>query len=156
MPSSILGDNLIDDLVPTVDELRAELYADFGVTQYEVRLVKRRWSGTRRGEGTITVLQDLVMSPAPLFVDGDRYRLMPHGRDEIGDAVLLEVSLMYTEAELTGGTIAENEEFFYEVRDARGQVIATQHFELAEPPSTDREKSIGWTVKLRRAEVSSS
>lgn len=154
--TAILGENLIDDLVPTVDELRTDLYEDFGVTPRVVRLIRRQWSGTRRGEGTVTVTFEHVMEPAPLFVDKVRYRLMPHGKDLTGDAMLLEVSLTYTETELSGGTLAANEEFFYQISDARGQGVATDYFVPKEPPIVDRDQSIGWKVTLTHVEVPAS
>ena len=150
--SATLGDNLIDDLVETVDELRADLYEDFGVTQFAVYLVRRTWNGGQRNEG-VASRSETLMDPTPLFVDENKWRLMSHGRDEVGDAALMEVSLTYTEAELSGGTIADNEEFYYKLVDLRGQGHPDQFYTVAESPTVDRERNIGWMVKLRRAQV---
>lgn len=147
-----LGDNLVDDLVPTVDELRAELYRDMGITQHTVRAIRRQWSGSERGQGSVAITNVLVLSPPPLFIDKTKLDLMSHGKVDVGDAMLKEVSLTYTEADLTGGTLERNEEFYFEVIDSRGQDMRPTYYR-ANGPFTDREKSIGWMVPLVRVDV---
>jgi hypothetical protein len=151
--SATLGDNLVDDLVPTVDELRSDLYVSMGVSEWNVHLVKRAWSGPRVNDGVATIVSDVTMDPPPLFEDGDKWQRMPHGLDNQGRSRLLEVSLTYTDAELTGGTLQRNEEFYYRLVDARGQGRATQYYRPAGSPVVDRNKSIGWIVLLERAEI---
>lgn len=147
-----MEDNLVDDLVSVADELRADLYASMGITQYVVYRVKRQWSGSERGEGTASVLFRTALSPTPLMRSvSERWRLEPHGRDEQGAVRLEEVSLTYTEEELTGGTLSASQEFYYEVVEDRGQRSNTNYFVLREKPSTDREKTIGWILVLEHA-----
>lgn len=152
--SATLGDNLVDDLVPTVDELRSDLYQSFGVSEWDVYMVRRSWDGARVGEGTAIYDQETLMDPPPLFDDGERWQKMPHGRDNQGRSKLLEVSLTYTDTELTGGLLGRNEEFYYRLVDARGQDRANQYYVPAGSPVVDRNKSIGWIVELERAEIS--
>lgn len=155
MPNSDLQDNLVDDLVPVADELRGDLYQSMGIRQHNVHLVRRRWSGTERGEGTVTVLSNVLISPPPLFTlpntqGAEHWEMSPDGRDPQGMALLTEVSLTYSEAELTGGIIAKNEEFYYRVSDSRGQGVATEYYVPSARPRTDREKNLGWEIQLRR------
>ena len=49
--SAILGDNLIDDLAPDIDDLRTDLYADFGVASFNFQVIKRTWLGSSGLEG---------------------------------------------------------------------------------------------------------
>ncbi len=148
-----LQDNLVDDLLEVVDDLRRDLYSSMGNRQHEVHLVRRAWSGEARGEGVIEHVEDHIIDPPPLFVDKTKLVAMSFGRDDQGDGLLQEVSLTYTEDELTGNPIKKNEEFFYRVVDLRGQGIRPTHYVPNSTPVPDREKKIGWAVFLRRAEV---
>lgn len=152
--SAVLGTNLVDELVPMVDELKGDLYRDMGVRQYRTYLVRRVWSGARRGEGTVTVLSRTELTPAPrVSFGGLRNQLEPQGLLEEGAARLTEVSLTYTEAELTGKPLAANEEFFFKLIDAHGQASKTRFFTPTDAPlEVDREKDIGWRVSLKRFE----
>jgi hypothetical protein len=159
MPAT-LGSNLIDDLVPVVDDLRSSLSADMGTRQYEVHLIRRTWSsnGGRRGPpGTCVVTSDVTLSPPPLveFLSADRLRweMSPGGREQTGECRLTEVSLSYTEADLSGGVIGAAEDFYYELRDALGQSVVLRRYVPSAPPTTDRDKTIGWVVTLRKAEI---
>lgn len=159
MPGSTFDSSLVDDLVPTVDSLRSELLPAFGVRAHRVYLVRRQWSGAKRSVGTVSVLSEVEMLPPPLIKDGaprtseQRYELKSHGRDEEGEVEASEISLTYTEAELTGGVIPAREEFFWKVVDAHGQAQSTRYYVPAAPPRVDREESIGWTVILKRADI---
>jgi hypothetical protein len=152
MPATLL-DNLVDDLVPVVDSLRADLYQSMGNRQFNVHVIKRRWSGAERGDGDVTVLSDITLSPMPNFVDETTWELMSHGRVEEGEAGLTEVSLTYSEDELTGGTLAVNEECYLAVVDARGQGVTPMYFVISRPPVTDRDQNIGWVLALKRVTI---
>ena len=148
-----LGTNLVDRLVPTVDRLRSSLYPKFGVRQLTVDLVLRTWSGTRRGEGTSSILSSVTLDPRPTIVETGGYRLMAGGVDSADRLTLTEISLRYTEGELTGRPLRENDEFYYRVRDAHGQKMKTTYYQLDGDPNPDREKNIGWSVSLKRVEI---
>lgn len=154
--AATLGDNLLDDLLSTIDDLR-QLATDLGVRQFRVFVEQVTWSGGERGVGTPTVVSsELTPAPAVTFPPSSsaavHYEHTPAGRLEEGDALLTEVSLTYTEAELTGGTIASNVEFRYRLSDGQGQAIPDRYYVPAAPPVADREKTIGWKVQLRRVE----
>lgn len=159
--SAILGANLVDELVPMIDELRGDLHSAMGVRQFRVYLVKRRWSGTCRGEGTPTFVYQNEITPQPkvdllsaLETFGVQFRQTEFGREEEGDIFVTEVSFTYTEAELLGGTLANNEEFYYRLVDAYGQGIQTRYFIPSRPPESDRVKTMGYRLQLRRVEIS--
>lgn len=159
--SSILDNSLVDQLVPLVDELRSDLMPEMGIRQYAVYLVRRRWSGVRRGAaGTSpTIISDVLMDPPPRVIIPNNegalhYEMTEAGRQEEGLIQLTEISLFqFTEADLTGSPIGPNEEFYYRVVDAHGQSIKTRYYVLESPPTADREKDIGWTLFLKRAEI---
>jgi len=149
-----LGTNLVDKLLPMVARLRTTLYPAFGVRQYQVYLVRRAWSGTQRGEGTVTVVSTEEMTPRPLVTPaGGGASMVPGGLDEADNVMLTEVDLRYTEQELTGRPLLENEEWLYRIDDGHGQEIRSRWFELNGTPRTDRERDIGWAIPLHEVEV---
>lgn len=155
MANAILGENLVDSLVAVVDGLRSSLYPAMGVRQYTVRLIKRTWSGGAIGDGTAAVTTNIELDPQPLVVfSSTDDRLSPSagcGRVEAGFCTLREVSLQMTEDELYP-TLTAGQEFYYEISDAQGQSIATDRWVATAKPTPDREKDIGWVVRLRRYE----
>ena len=158
--SATIGTNLVDSLLSVVDDLRGSLHPDMGVRQWRVFRRTRTWSGARRGAGTFTDV-DFEILPQPLVrVDANsaqtdklRYELQQAGLNEEGGVALSEISLTYTEDELTGRPIADNAEVFYVLRDAHGQEIRDRYYTLAEPPMPDRVKTIGWLMKLTIADT---
>lgn len=155
MANAVLGTNLVDSLVGVVDGLRSSLYPAMGVRQYQVRLVKRVWSGGTVGDGTAAVTTNITLDPQPLvkFTDTPD-RLDPGagcGRVAAGFATLREVSLQMSEDELFP-VLTAGQEFYYAIEDAQGQSISTDYWIPTRKPSPDREKDIGWVVYLRRYE----
>jgi hypothetical protein len=156
----IPGDNIIDDLVPTIDEVRADIHAIVGDRQYVVTVVTRAWPSGRIGDrsGGQPVVGELVLAPPPRveFVAGPdkvEFELRGGGREENGGVVLTEISLSYTEDQLCPRRLPENTEVFYRITDALGNAVRMRHFVPSAPPRTDREKDIGWKVKLTRYQV---
>lgn len=153
--SSILYDNLVDDLLPVVDELRGDLHPVFGSREYKVFIVRRTWSGFSRGDGQKTEAK-VEIFPPPLVThkEGLHYALTEEGKFEEGTLIISEISLAnYQEDDLTGGDIPANQEFFWVLQDAWGQGIRSRAYVLQAPPQPDRLKSIGWIVKLRRVDT---
>ena len=147
--ASTLGTNLVDDLVPTVDELRADLYVDFGVRQYTTSVVRREWSDTYVGRGAMRVVQKQWLVPPPEVVLEDTHSLTPGGLQATGTATLHEVSLEYTQGQLLGEPMPNNVQHAFLVTDALGQGMQRRLFIPQDHPTTDRVKSIGWDVKIR-------
>ena len=84
-------------------------------------------------------------------VDGSgrlRFDLLASGLDETWQIVLTEISLTYTEAELSGQTSTANQEVYYKLVDAQGNGMATRYFDVHRPPVPDRDKGIGWILTL--------
>ncbi len=160
--NATLDSSLVDSLVASVvDPLRSALYPQMGIRAYNVALVRRRWAGGRRNQGTPSFVEEVTMDPPPkVTIENNqmalRYDAQPHGRDEEGEVILSEVSLQYTEGELTGEPIAINEEFYYRITDAHGQAMKPRYYVITGPPVPDREKDIGWRVRLRRVAVDES
>jgi hypothetical protein len=154
--ASTLDTSLVDKLLPVVDKLRGSLLPKFGVRQYVVKLVKRTWTGRERGDGDFSDVE-VVVTPPPM-VDfpappGSRYDLRPQGREEEGLIKVTEISLKnYQEVDLTGGDLPKAVQFFWLLKDAHGQGLASRAYLPANPPIADRDKTIGWVVYLRRAE----
>ncbi len=156
MPGSAsLAANLVNELVPVADELR-ELRTDFGVNAWNVSRVVRTWGGSRPGENDDDDYTDVAteIEPTPLVGWADehgrvRFDLPPTGLNESGEIVLAEVSLTYTEAELSGQSASANVEILYLLEDAQGNGMADRYFVVSTPPAPDREKTIGWRIGLK-------
>jgi hypothetical protein len=156
MPNATLGNNLVDSLITdVVDGLRSSLYPAMGVRQYNVRIIKRTWSGGDVGAGTPAVTMDLTLDPQPLVAFGESEDRLSVGagcgRVEHGSAVLTEVSLTLTEAELHP-VLSAGQESYYAIDEAQGQEIASTYWVPSSKPITDRERDMVWVVRLRRYE----
>lgn len=147
--SATIGTNLVDSLLGMVDDLRGSLNPDMGVRQWHVYTRRRTWSGGRVGTGTATDV-DTELTPQPLVEANDLFlQPIPAGMDEMGTVVISEVSLTYTEAELTGKPLLAGQEWFIVLKDAQGQAIKDRVFQLAEPPKPDRVNTIDWKLKFK-------
>lgn len=149
---------LVDSLIPDViDGLREDLHPAFGVRAYRVYRLIRSWSGAVAGEGTISdVGHELRPQPRVRQWDGLRYVQATCGINELGDVKLTEVSLTYTEAQLTGKPLNKNQEAFIAIGDAHGQASPIRLWGHTQPPFIDREKDMGWVLWLRRVEAAPS
>lgn len=156
--SAKLGTNLVDRLQPLADRMR-RLEGRFGLRHHVVSRVWRRWGGARRGEGSVQYLLDEVLDPAPIVEDvaaqyGTHYELQPGGRVEVGDVIVRQVSLTYTEGDLTGpAPLAPTDEWYFRVAEGHGQEIRTMFYVLAGVPVPDRLKTMGWIMQLRRTRL---
>lgn len=146
--SATLGTNLVDSLLTMVDDLRGSLNPDMGVRQWRVFVVRRTWAGGAPGVGSYSDVET-ELTPQPLVKSYDlQWQPIPAGMNEQGNIMLHEVSLTYTEAELSPPYVAGSE-LFYCLRDAQGQAIRDRYYQLMEPPKPDRVRTIGWLVKLK-------
>lgn len=156
MPST-LGSNIIDILVPTLDTIRSAVHGAIGDRQYRVYLCTRTWSGSQRAQGTPTIVAtEIVPAPAVEFKNGPHgvsYNLQPQGKSDDGFIELKEVSLAYSEDQLCPKALAPNVEYYYRIVDGQGQNIRTRYGVPDGPPAPDREKDIGWSIRLRVKQV---
>lgn len=148
--TATLGANLLDRLTPTVDRLRGTLNGQFGTRAFRCFTVLRTWNGEIEGDGPY---EDVVaeIAPAPRVRDwSDRYHwvMTPMGTHEDGLIEVSEISLTYTYDELNPTVIDKNQQFFYVLREAHGNGSAPRVLRMSRPPFPDREKTIGWVVKL--------
>lgn len=155
--ASTLDTSIIDSLVPTIDTIRAVVHGAVGDHQYEVDVVRRRWPSGRRGDTTAGDAVDSIytISPSPRvqFAKGLDFVMEAAGRHEEGACRVSEVSLAISEDQLSPGTQGPGDEFFYRLRDAKGQKIADRFYNVAGPIVADREDSIGWVIMLSRRQV---
>lgn len=149
-------DTLVDSLVSDViDGLRESLHPAFGVRAYRVYRVIKTWSGTRPGDGVLAQ-EALELRPQPRVQvwNGLRMELATCGVEEMGEIVLTEVSLTYTEAQLTGGgALGMNQELFIGLAEAHGQAQRRRLFSYTRPPFVDREKNMGWQLWVQRSQA---
>lgn len=152
---SVLVDSLVADVI---DGLREDLHPQFGVRAYRVYRVIRSWSGVVVGEGTPSDVAG-ELRPQPLvwtwetIANGLRYKQAACGIHELGAVKLTEVSLTYSEADLTGQPLRDNQELLFAIGDAHGQGTTVRLFTHDKPPYIDRIKDMGWVMFLRHVEA---
>lgn len=165
MPGSATLDPniLLDDLVELVDDLRDDLHTDFGVRAFRVYTVLRSWDGGFVGDGAYTEVETEI-TPQPRVLPyaerGLSYSLEPCGIDEAGFVIIKEISLSYTHEELTGKTVTGGiegdtpapSEWVIRIREAHGQNQPFRDFKIDGAPFPDREKDIGWVMRLLKSE----
>lgn len=150
LSANVLVDSLVADVI---DGLREDLHPQFGVRAYRLYRVIRTWTGVVAGEGTHTDAGvELRPQPKVMVWDGLRYTLAACGIEELGEVKLTEISLTYTEAQLTGQPLAANQELFLALGEAHGQAQVTRLFAPTRPPYVDRIKDMGWVLSLRRVQ----
>ena len=140
---------LVDGLVPTIDDLRSTLHAQFGVRPYRVFTVSRTWTGQVVGEGSSNDTEIEIL-PRPRVREWSQleYKLQAMGRDLSGAVVVDEVSLTYSYPNLAGAG-DECTEFFIRIDEGSGHSNPSRFYIHAKPPYVDREKSMGWVMWLR-------
>ena len=152
-----LKGSLGQSLIPLADQMR-DLLTQFGLRPYEVKVIRTRWTGGRRGVGAEVLVSELMILPTPKIGDLNALQemLSPVGVVEVGSLLLQEVSGTYTENELRGydrdGTPpAPDEQVFYEVTyyHPSGQT-ERRRFVIRSAPYYDAGK-LGWTFNLEKA-----
>lgn len=144
---TVLVDSLVLDVI---DGLRDELHPAFGVRAYRAYRVIRTWTGKLSGEGRFAdVAAELRPQPKIEMWDGIRWAQMTCGLNDAGEIRLAEISLTYTEAQITAQPLGKNQDLFYAITEAHGQGTATRLFGISRPPYIDRERTMGWMIYLR-------
>lgn len=108
-------------LIDTVDQLR-DIYSQFGLRPYRVKVIKTKWSQGRRGGGIEEVSFERLIDPTPLVLDISALTeiVQPVGLDEVGTIRIEQISGRFTEDMLRGhddeGTPpGSDEQVFWEV-----------------------------------------
>ena len=116
--------------------------------------VRRTWSGSQVGQGTLTdVTTEILPQPRILEWSGLDIDLTKCGLDEIGPIKLTEWSLTYTHAEIVGPKLNKNEQWMIKITEAHGQLNPDRFFLHDRPPYVDRMKDMGWVCWLRSVDV---
>lgn len=157
LDSCSIGDTLIAQLTPIVDPLR-DLFTQFGARPYTVTMIKTRWTGATRGEGTEEVICEERLLPTPLISDltALRQELLSIGSEEVGEIDISEISPRYTEDQLLGqepdGTPrAANEDFYYEVEFLRSDGPGPRRRFLPNSSPNYMPTDFQWVIRVIRA-----
>lgn len=148
-------EQLVDGLVPDIDDLRG-LADEFGTRPFRLFQVARAWDSGQVGLGQpVDTLTELTPPPnvQPFLELG--YKLQPCGIDEAGVVKITEVSLSYSLADLLGrqpdAQLPDGTENLFLLRENYGQGQPDRVFELNGSPASDRQRSIGWVLWLRKS-----
>lgn len=128
-----------DDLIPLVDELREQVIDGVaGLRIHTVATNAVQWMGGAPGRG-LAVVTEVLLEPKPRVREPEpRLRQAAPGKYEDGDRIVDRVSLTYTQAELDGGALDADHEFYWTIDGDRYRVIAVE------------ERYLQWRVHLRR------
>lgn len=153
--AAVLGSNLVDSLVPVVDEIRTSLNQELGIRAWRMFAVTRTWSGERIGEGEYTETQVEFDDPQPMIGewDGQELKQMTCGIDDNGSIDAAHVSMTYTHEQVAGGTLGDNQQFYIKLTEAHGQGQPDRYYRHARPPEPDRRKGLSWNFWLERVRL---
>lgn len=143
----------IERVAPCIDMVR-DIQTKLGLRQYVVSLVRTRWTGGERGDGVEQVVSTEPLLPVPkvqelVALSATNTNV---GEQEFGSLTVSEISIRYTEAQLTGAPVGVDENFYWEIEFVGGQQPAQRkrRFTVNAPPSQNPE-NFEWTIKLARA-----
>jgi hypothetical protein len=148
---------LVPSLTGVADSLR-DLFTQFGMRPYVVKLVRTRWTGPRRGLGEEILVSETVLLPTPNVSDltAMMASVQAMGRVEQGTLTVSEIPSRYTEEQLRGLTSTgeqpePNEHFFWEIRllNMDGTQGQYRRFQLLATPFFDIE-NLQWIVQLEK------
>lgn len=151
------GKTLAQKLIPTVDGIR-NLSTKFGIRPYTLKVVRVRWTGSQRYEGTPTVVDEMPILPTPLIVDLSTMQEVntPVGLDEVGTILVTEISGAYTDEQLRFQSRAGDGpeiqlEVFYEIefRQPNGSPGDKRRFFIRSAPQYWAAKCM-WQIRLER------
>jgi hypothetical protein len=147
---------LAQKLIPVADKIR-DLHTQFGGRPYIVRIIRTRWTGSKRGVGSEHVMKETTITPTPLVVslDGLQETLTPVGLNEYGSLQVTNISGRYTEEQLrgfdkSGNGLPSNEQLWWEIEFPRvrdGKPGVKRRFAVRSAPNYS-PYSFQWSVSL--------
>ncbi len=141
----MLGQTLTRKLVPVVDKIR-DLHTQFGGRVYNVRIIRTRWDGNRRGIGKECIVSSIDIRPTPRVVDLTTLQEIttPIGLEETGAVNVNQISGRFSEEILLGidpdlKEPAPDENIFYEIEFPRvdGRPGTRRRFHIRAAPNYD-------------------
>jgi hypothetical protein len=154
MPGSAILDpnKLIDSLIPIIDDIRSNVADPLGCRHFNVSLVTVLPTPRRAGDPSTKTVTEVALTPKPLIKPYEfNNKLEGCGVDEWGLLKVEQISLTYTEDELTGRTKPAGAEFYWKLTEGHGQGVVTRYYTIDRDPFPVRDCCPGWTVVLRRA-----
>jgi hypothetical protein len=149
---------LVRKLTPVADKIR-DLGTKLGGYEYQVALVRTRWSGGKRNVGTEIVIDVRPILPTPKLIslDNQILTLQNVGLDEVGTIIVRQISPAYTEDELRGlgpqgEPIPTDQNFYYEIVLPRPlpEKPVRRRYQLRGTPDYQPTR-FGWSVTLLKA-----
>lgn len=154
MPGSATLDPnvLVDSLVTIIDDIRSNVADPLGCYHFGVSLVTVVPTTRRAGDPSEKTITEVALTPKPKVHPYEfNNKLEGCGIDEWGLVKVDEISLTYTETELTGRDKPEGAEFFWKLTEAHGQGVVARYYTVDRPPFPTRGCCSGWQIVLRRA-----
>ncbi len=153
--STLDQNNLLDCLIPCVDEIRSDIHEVAGTRAYRMFFVTRQWSGKQIGEGSSTDTEVEVYPRPKIYPFASmEYQQEPCGLDEAGFLKVTQVSLCYNHEDILGCEAPTGVEYLIRLDEGHGQGSPSRYFVHEKPPYEDRIKTVGWIMYLTHVETS--
>lgn len=135
---------------------KADVFDGLGTRAFTVQTVLRSWTGSMVGDGDysdvlVTIAGHSEASPIVHELKLDTDDVLPAGTIHEGVVLLSDVPLTYTRAQLYGGDLELNQQFFYRLTDAHGHGQPERILRPSRPPEIEFSKVVGWMVWLAYA-----
>jgi len=152
--SAVLGTSIVELASKARDSVRLALDAQLGDRPWRVYVERWRWASGEYGRGAGALVAPAVeITPRPEVVDRRGRALYPGGLTDSGALELRDISITYLEAELTGGTIAPGDAWYYRLADSSADNQAALYFALStKAPPRKADTPTDWIVVLTPVE----
>jgi hypothetical protein len=126
-------------MIELADEIREDVIdGELELRLHTVSTVRRTWSGGAKGRGSVEE-EETILSPKPK-VSSPSLRLLiaVPGKFLDGDVLVTRISVALEEGDLTGGSLGEDEEFFWRIDGRPYRVVGLPE-----------QRYLEWRVQLR-------
>lgn len=141
--ATILGDNVLDDLLDVVDDLRGDLHDNFGTREYRVQAIIRTYTGNRQDGYYAEVTTELSPPPKIDFIR-DEFEMNGAGKLSKDQIRITQLSLNFSKDQLLPVVGMQNVKVYFRLIDNHGENMPDRIFHLKGLPSIDRKKTVGW------------
>jgi hypothetical protein len=144
--ATVLQNNILDDLLPVVDDLRSDAKSNFGTVSRRVYIVTRTYQGTRQ-DGYFSETQiELTPPPDIKHMPDNEFVMNGSGKFSKGDVLLMRISLQFSEDQLLPRNPPPNQKNYVRMVDAHGENALDRLYHIKDKPIMDRHNTIGWIM----------
>lgn len=152
--ANIMGDNILDDLLPIVDELRGDLNTLYGTRSHRCFIEIRTYEGQRH-DGYFTVSSTEILPIPKVLFTSDHFNMNGAGKYSEGNIEISEISLVnYSSDDLSPRNLLPNQKLLYRLVDAHNESMPDRFFLPNMVPVIDREFNEEWHITCHEIQIS--